>query len=262
MWPQACAGHAQRLVSMLRQQREQGQFCDVVLSVSTGEEYLAHRNVLACFSQLIQDTATTTSSTSSTTSPSMKVDLPQECPSDGLELLLDFFYSGELKKLESVSWKRVHDAASALWVSNALVPPEPPSSPPRTSVTSETEMADLTIVEGNHDSNNESAIDNKLDGLDKVEPVFVPQRSRGRQKAARHENSNSSAAESPASVTVTTTRSGRRVKEPRWLVGQNEAAVSSPTGLSRQRQSTPASKEEADGKTVSAAAGSESGDNF
>ncbi|KAL2103897.1 hypothetical protein ACEWY4_000765 [Coilia grayii] len=225
MHQQACA-HAQRLISMLNQQRELGQFCDVVLSVSTGEEYLAHRNILACFSQLFHDTT-------SNTSQNMKVDLPQECPSDGLELLLDFFYTGELK-LESVSWKRVHDAASALSVSNTLIPAQPS---PKT-VASEAPLPDLTTVEGNQDSS--------MPAGNKMEAVRVEERSRCRQKA-RHDNSTSTT-DRPVTVTITT-RSGRRVKEPRRLVGQNSTAVISQTGLPR-RQSTSLSKEEIDTKTV------------
>lgn len=228
---QQASAHAQRVIHMLNQQRELGQFCDVVLSVSTGQVYLAHRNILACFSQLFQDS-------SSNTTENTEVNLPQDCPSDGLQHLLDFFYTGELK-LENVSWERVHDAASALSVSNTLIPAQPS---PRTAV-SETNLADLTNSEGKPES--------VVLAADKTDGVPVKERSRHRQIARHKLDSAPGTTEASESITITTTRSGRRVKEPRRLVGQNSTEVTSQIGIPRRQGST-LSKEDINAKAVSA----------
>ncbi|KAJ8265596.1 hypothetical protein COCON_G00146950 [Conger conger] len=107
--PQA---HAQRMLSFLNQQRGLGRFCDAMLSLGSGQVYLAHRNVLACFSELFQETYTTTTTC-------MEVCLPEECPTDGLELVLDFVYTGELK-LDSVNLEKVRRAAVSLSVPDAV----------------------------------------------------------------------------------------------------------------------------------------------
>ncbi|XP_076132636.1 zinc finger and BTB domain-containing protein 48 [Alosa pseudoharengus] len=217
MHQQACA-HAQRVISMLNRQRELGQFCDVVLSVGPGQVYPAHRNILACFSQLFQDA-------SSNTTPNMEVHLPQECPSDGLKLLLDFFYTGELK-LENVSWERVNDAASALSVSNTLIPAQP--SP--IMGTSETNLADFTMSEAKPESS--------MLNVDKADGVPVKGRSTYRQKARQKRDCAIGTTEAPVSITITTTRSGRRIKEPRRLVGQNSTEVASQIGPPRRQGTT------------------------
>ncbi|KAK2851831.1 hypothetical protein Q5P01_008107 [Channa striata] len=81
--------HAQRVLSSLNQQRAVGRFCDAVLNVGGGVVYLAHRSILACFSELFQQSDVPAA-------PCMEFGL-QECPNDGLELLLNFVYTGELK---------------------------------------------------------------------------------------------------------------------------------------------------------------------
>lgn len=227
MHQQACA-HAQRVISMLNQQRELGQFCDVMLNASTGQVYLAHRNILACFSQLFQDG-------SSSTTQSMQVKLPQECPSDGLKLLLDFFYTGELK-LENVTLKQVHDAANALSVSDTLIPAQPLER----LGSSETNLANLT--------KSEAKSENIVLARDKADGMPAKGRNRVRQKAGRKLDSSTGMMEAPVSVTVTTTRSGRRVKEPRRLVGQNSKEVSSQSG--QPRRQGPISKEDLNPKAV------------
>ncbi|KAJ8258123.1 hypothetical protein GJAV_G00193410 [Gymnothorax javanicus] len=100
--------HAQRLLSSLNQQRGLGKFCDAMLSSGSGQVYLAHRNVLACFSELFQDACTAATTC-------MEVCLPEECPTEGLELVLDFLYTGELK-LDSVNLEKVQRAAVSLSV--------------------------------------------------------------------------------------------------------------------------------------------------
>ncbi|XP_061646848.1 telomere zinc finger-associated protein isoform X2 [Phyllopteryx taeniolatus] len=106
------AGHAQRVLSTLNQQRAAGSFCDALLKVTDGVVYAAHRSVLACFSQIFQN------DNMATASPSVEFCL-QECSSEGLELLLDFVYTGELKLDPSVLDK-VQSAASSLCVPEAL----------------------------------------------------------------------------------------------------------------------------------------------
>ncbi|XP_062397022.1 telomere zinc finger-associated protein [Sardina pilchardus] len=234
MHQQACA-HALRVISTLNQQRKLGQFCDVVLSVGTGQ-YSAHRNILACFSQLFQDAG-------SNTTQNMEVNLPQECPSDGLKLLLDFFYTGELK-LENVSWERVHDAASALSVSDTLIPAQPSAL----MGTSETSLADVTTSEVKPESS--------LLNVDKADGVPIKGRTRDRQKARHKRDCVVGTTEAPVSVTITTTRSGRRVKEPRRLVGQNSTEVASQTGPPRRQGTT--SKEGINTEEVSAEAENQS----
>ncbi|XP_062283684.1 telomere zinc finger-associated protein [Scomber scombrus] len=103
--------HAQRVLSSLNQQRAVGRFCDAVLNVGGGVVYLAHRNILACFSELFQQS-------NMPAAPCMEFCL-QECPNDGLELLLNFVYTGELK-LNPDNLEKVQHAASSLCVPEAL----------------------------------------------------------------------------------------------------------------------------------------------
>lgn len=226
MHQQACV-HAQRVLSMLNQQRELGQFCDVMLNTSTGQVYLAHRNILACFSKQFQHG-------SSTTTQSMQVNLPQECPPDGLELLLDFLYTGELK-LENVSWEQVHDAANALSVSDTLIPAQPLAR----LGSSETNLADLTATEAKPESS-------VLSG-DKADGMPAKGRNKCRQKAGYKLDSATGMMAAPLAITITT-RSGRRVKEPRRLVGHNSKEMSSQIGLPRRQG--PTSKEDLNPKAV------------
>ncbi|KAE8292780.1 Telomere zinc finger-associated protein [Larimichthys crocea] len=109
--PAAENSHAQRVLSSLNQQRAVGRFCDAVLNVGGGVVYLAHRNILACFSELFQQS-------NMPAAPCMEFCL-QECPNDGLELLLNFVYTGELK-LNPDNLDKVRHAASSLGVPEAL----------------------------------------------------------------------------------------------------------------------------------------------
>uniref|UniRef100_A0A3B5AYN2 Zinc finger and BTB domain containing 48 n=1 Tax=Stegastes partitus TaxID=144197 RepID=A0A3B5AYN2_9TELE len=110
--PAADSNHAQRVLSSLNQQRAIGKFCDAALNVGGGMVYLAHRNILACFSELFQQPNNTPAS------PSMEFYL-QGCPNDGLELLLNFVYTGELK-LGPDNLDKVQHAATSLCVTEAL----------------------------------------------------------------------------------------------------------------------------------------------
>ncbi|KAJ3586966.1 hypothetical protein NHX12_013357 [Muraenolepis orangiensis] len=100
--------HAHNVLSSLNQQRALGLFCDATLDVGDGVVYMAHRNVLACFSDLFLDNQT----------PSREVSL-SGCPNDGLELLLSFVYTGELK-LDALNLDNVQQAAACLCVPRAL----------------------------------------------------------------------------------------------------------------------------------------------
>uniref|UniRef100_A0A3Q0SJI7 Zinc finger and BTB domain containing 48 n=1 Tax=Amphilophus citrinellus TaxID=61819 RepID=A0A3Q0SJI7_AMPCI len=106
---EAGSSHAQHVLSALNQQRALGRFCDATLNVGDGVAYLAHRNILACFSELFQQSNV----------PVAAEFCLQGCPSDGLELLLNFVYTGELK-LDSHNLDRVQQAAASLCVPEAL----------------------------------------------------------------------------------------------------------------------------------------------
>ncbi|XP_034733175.1 telomere zinc finger-associated protein [Etheostoma cragini] len=109
--PAAKSSHAQRVLSSLNQQRAVGRFCDAVLNVGGGVVYLAHRSILACFSELFQQP-------NMPTAPCTEFCL-EECPNDGLELLLNFVYTGELK-LDPENLDKVQHAATSLCVPEAL----------------------------------------------------------------------------------------------------------------------------------------------
>uniref|UniRef100_A0A8C1JQ27 Zinc finger protein 865 n=1 Tax=Cyprinus carpio TaxID=7962 RepID=A0A8C1JQ27_CYPCA len=110
--PAQGTSHAQRVLSLLNQQRGLGHFCDAMLSTVSGKVHLAHRNVLACFSHLFQDSVSDT--------PCIQINLPLECPDDGLELLLNFFYTGELH-LDDSNLEKIQNAASRLSVPESLL---------------------------------------------------------------------------------------------------------------------------------------------
>lgn len=105
------SSHARRVLSALNQQRAAGRFCDAVLNVGDGVLYFAHHSILACFSQLFEQPNT---SASNCTEFSL-----QGCPGDGLELLLNFVYTGELK-LNPENLEKVQQAAASLCVEEAL----------------------------------------------------------------------------------------------------------------------------------------------
>lgn len=109
--PASESSHALRVMSGLNQQRAVGRFCDAALNLGSGRVFLAHRNILACFSDLFQQSAA-----SATACTELCL---QECPADGLELLLNFVYTGELK-LDNHNLQNVQHAASSLCIEEVL----------------------------------------------------------------------------------------------------------------------------------------------
>uniref|UniRef100_A0A3Q2V489 Zinc finger and BTB domain containing 48 n=1 Tax=Haplochromis burtoni TaxID=8153 RepID=A0A3Q2V489_HAPBU len=195
------SNHAQRVLSALNQQRAVGRFCDASLNVGDGVVFLAHRNILACFTELLQQSNV----------PSATEFCLQGCPSDGLELLLNFVYTGELK-LDPRNLDRVQQAAASLCVPEALT---------RCQQFKETSK----------------------------EPVPV-KRKRGRPRKSasditKYEPTIDTAAASfttAATTTATTTRSGRVVKSSRRLVTIDE----SPTTENELAPPLPVEKEVGD----------------
>ncbi|XP_030209984.1 telomere zinc finger-associated protein isoform X2 [Gadus morhua] len=187
MFPQD-GNHAHNVLSSLNQQRTLGRFCDAALDVGDGVVYMAHRNVLACCSDLFREDDYS----------SREVCLT-DCPNDGLELLLNFVYTGELK-LDALNLDKVRCAAVCLCVPQALALCQSFSESLR-------------------------------------EPVPV-KRKRGRPKKAREtikpysiheetgayvpsaESSTSSPHDNVTAKVTTITRSGRKVKCPRRLPGE------------------------------------------
>ncbi|XP_035863930.1 telomere zinc finger-associated protein [Sander lucioperca] len=192
--PAAESNHAQRVLSSLNQQRAVGRFCDAVLNVRGGVVYLAHRSILACFSELFQQS-------NMPAAPCIEICL-EECPSDGLELLLNFVYTGELK-LDPENLDKVQHAATSLCVPEALtlcqqfkdtsVDPTPlkrKRGRPRKSTSDTTPHC--------------SVKEENLVTITKDEPSF--------DTALTHFSM------AATTTTTTTTRSGRVVKGPRRLV--------------------------------------------
>ncbi|KAI4871768.1 hypothetical protein NFI96_010926 [Prochilodus magdalenae] len=231
--------HAQWVLSQLNQQRELGKFCDVMLSTSNGQVFLAHRNVLACFSQLFNDSL-------SKTTPSMEVSLPNECTDDGLELLLGFFYTGQLQ-LNSDNESKVRCAASGLSVPDALIPGQgfPGNKALEGSdCTRETEgKPDLPLPS--------SSVDAKSD-------LTAKEQSKPRQRVKNKAETPGKAApgvpavteldDSSSAISPTITRSGRRVKGPSRLVGESPMTVVQKLGAPRRR--SPAVEGKAEGTII------------
>ncbi|XP_076840172.1 zinc finger and BTB domain-containing protein 48 [Brachyhypopomus gauderio] len=219
------SAHARRVLSELNQQRALGRFCDVALSTPTGQVFVAHRNVLACFSQLFQEPTSAT--------PCMEVSLPQECPDDGLELLLHFFYTGELQ-LNSDNETKVRHAANGLSVPHSLILDQGLRGirPP--------DKADLGEVLEGKPPFPLLPVDTKPT-LTSKGPQQSRQRVRSRVEshvkaaAGTAELSDSPSTSSSSTTTTTTTRYGRRVKGPCRLVGENPATGTSKPALSRRR---------------------------
>nr|XP_046253421.1 telomere zinc finger-associated protein isoform X2 [Scatophagus argus] len=191
--PAAENSHAQRVLSTLNQQRAVGRFCDAALNVGGGVVYLAHRNILACFSELFQQS-------NMLTAPCMEFCL-QECPNDGLELLLNFVYTGELK-LDPDNLDKVQHAAASLGVPEAL-----------------------TLCQQFKENSEVPAPFKRKRGRprkaasDTTSPYSVKEESL--PAVTRGESSCDTAAASismAATTASTTTRSGRVVKGPRRLV--------------------------------------------
>ncbi|XP_018615920.2 telomere zinc finger-associated protein [Scleropages formosus] len=104
--------HAQRVLSSLNRQRALGRFCDAALSTGGGKVFPVHRSVLACFSELFEDPG-------GSAAQRAELALPEDCPAKGLELLLDFIYTGELS-LDAANLEQVRRAAASLSVPDAL----------------------------------------------------------------------------------------------------------------------------------------------
>ncbi|XP_051516959.1 telomere zinc finger-associated protein-like isoform X2 [Myxocyprinus asiaticus] len=221
--------HAQRVLFLLNQQRGLGQFCDAMLNTASGQVHLAHRNVLACFSQLFQDPSLDT--------PCVQITLPSECPDDGLELLLNLFYTGELH-LDDSNLEKVQNAAIGLSVPDSLIP-----------------CQCLPSVEALQSPD--------LSGDSKDKPLFpltpadsLPgQTMKGKTRSCLRTKYKSDACRSavvvsasdddhPASKSTTTTRSGRRVKGPSRLVGESPMSTLMRQGATRRKASSMEYKEE------------------
>ncbi|XP_071333406.1 telomere zinc finger-associated protein isoform X2 [Trachinotus anak] len=217
--PAAESNHAQRVLSSLNQQRAVGRFCDAALNVGGGVVYLAHRNILACFSELFQQS-------SMPASPCMEFCL-QECPNDGLELLLNFVYTGELK-LDPDNLEKVQNAAASLCVPEALalcqqfketsvdpVPFKRKRGRPRKSVADTTPQCSVKEENLPTVTKDESSVDADAASI---------------------------------SSTTTTTRSGRVVKGPRRLVTDESPTTDfiATEVASKRPPNVPADKESGD----------------
>lgn len=207
--------HAQHILSTLNQQRVQGRFCDAMLNLGGGVAYLAHCNILACFSELFQET-------NMPSAPCMEFSF-HECPSDGLELLLNFVYTGELK-LDRQNLECVEHAATSLCVPEALAlcrqfkeTAEEPVSPKRRR--------------GRPRKSTKASVKDENAPAAFKEELLRDASAIGTSTAA-----------SGSSTTKTTTRSGRVVKGPRRLVTDENPAcdVTSSERSSERHQLIPA----------------------
>ncbi|KAK7128908.1 hypothetical protein R3I94_017211 [Phoxinus phoxinus] len=218
--PAQWSSHAQRVLSLLNKQRGLGHFCDAMLNTASGQVHLAHRNVLACFSHLFQEPSS---------SPCIQIDLPLECPDDGLELLLNFFYTGELQ-LDDSNLEKIQNAASGLSVPDSLIPcqglpgVETLQSPAALSEDDEAKpQFPLTSADPQPDptpkgkTRSWQRMKNKPDACRFGSPV------------------SASDDDTPASTSTTTTRSGRRVKGPNRLVGESPMSAVTRQGAGRRK---------------------------
>lgn len=221
--------HAQRVLSLLNQQRGLGHFCDAMLSTASGQVHLAHRNVLACFSHLFQDPSSNT--------PCMKIDLPLECPDDGLELLLNFFYTGELQ-LDDCNLEKIQNAASGLSVPDSLIPCQslPGVENLQSPVSSEDDKDKPLFPPTSADAQPDHTLKGKTRSW---------QRMKNKPDACRVGSEvTASDDDPPASTSTTITRSGRRVKGPNRLVGESPMATVMRQGAGRRKQSSLEDKEQ------------------
>lgn len=191
--PAAENSHARRVLSSLNQQRAAGRFCDAALKGGGGTVHLAHRNILACFSEVFRQS-------DMAAAPCVEFCL-QECPSDGLELLLNFVYTGELK-LDADNLDKVRRAASSLCVPEALALCE------RFKETSE----------------DPGPLKRKRGRPRKSASHPAPCSFKGENLLASAKDESSFEAAGASSSMTTTTRSGRVVKGPRRLVTDESPA--------------------------------------
>uniref|UniRef100_A0A4W4GUC5 Zinc finger and BTB domain containing 48 n=1 Tax=Electrophorus electricus TaxID=8005 RepID=A0A4W4GUC5_ELEEL len=214
------SAHAQRVLTELNRQRGRGTFCDVTLSTPRGQVFVAHRNVLACFSRLFHEPASAT--------PCLEISLPQDCPEDGLELLLHFFYTGELQ-LSGDSELKVRHAARGLSVPQSLILGQgsrgiqPPSEP-----------GCGEVVEGKLPFLS-SPVDDKP-SLTAKGPCLPRQRAKNKvEPRVKAVPPAAELGDSPSTSATTTTRYGRRVKGPSRLLGENPVAGASKPAAPRRR---------------------------
>ncbi|KAL4623756.1 zinc finger and BTB domain-containing protein 48-like [Arapaima gigas] len=195
--------HALRVLSALNHQRALGRFCDAALSTRGGKVFPVHRGVLACFSDLFQEHGGVPDDT-------VDLALPEDCPDEGLELLLDFFYTGQLI-LDAGNLDQVHRAATSLSVPDAL------------------NMCRDFTSEG---CSGETGIDDECAGT--LLPVDASKAESAVKEKARSRPMRSKAARQPT-PTTTTTRSGRRVRGPSRLLGESPDPPASPRGMAEAK---------------------------
>ncbi|XP_049437329.1 telomere zinc finger-associated protein isoform X3 [Epinephelus fuscoguttatus] len=221
--PAAESSHAQRVLSSLNQQRAAGRFCDAVLNVGGGVVYLAHRNILACFSELLQQSNMPTASC-------MEFCL-QECPNDGLELLLNFIYTGDLK-LDPNNLDKVQHAAASLCVPEALT----------LCQQFKESSVDPSPLKRKRGRPRKSTSDTAPHCSVKEENLFTATKD---ESSFDNATANLSTA---ATTTTTTTRSGRVVKGPRRLVTDESpnTDVTAPEKASKKTPLIPTETERGD----------------
>lgn len=195
--PAAEKSHAQHILSTLNQQRVQGRFCDAMLNLGGGVTYLAHCNILACFSELFQEANVPSV-------PCMEFCF-HECPSDGLELLLNFVYTGELK-LDQQNLECVQHAATSLCVPEAL-------ALCRQFKETSKEPASLKRKRGRPRKSTQGSAPTRSVKDENVAAAFKDEF--GRDAAAVRAGTATTGC---TTTMTTTTRSGRVVKGPRRLV--------------------------------------------
>ncbi|XP_026092658.1 telomere zinc finger-associated protein-like isoform X1 [Carassius auratus] len=225
--PAQGTSHAQRVLSLLNHQRGLGHFCDAILSTVGGKVHLAHRNVLACFSHLFQDSSSDTPC----------VQMPIECPDDGLELLLNFFYTGELH-LDDSNLEKIQNAASGLSVPESLIPclSLPCVKTLQSPVSSEDDTAKqlLTLI----------SADPQPDHTPKGKTSSWPRTKNKLDAFQIGSVVTASDDDPPASTSTTTTRSGRLVKGPNRLVGESHMSSNTRQRAGRRKPSSLEDKEQ------------------
>ncbi|KAG7520919.1 telomere zinc finger-associated protein-like [Solea senegalensis] len=216
--------HAQSVLSSLNQQRAAGKFCDATLNVGDGVVHLAHRNILACFSELFQQL-------NSPAATCTEICL-QECPSDGLELLLNFLYTGELK-LDLDNLDKVQHAAASLCVPEALVLCQQFQRTPADPVPVKRKRGRPRKTQSDTTSHCSVKEEEKVHTDTKKEFGI---------------NTDSATINVAATTATTTTRSGRVVKGPRRLVTDESPSTDliACENTSKQAENIPAETESCD----------------
>ncbi|XP_049437336.1 telomere zinc finger-associated protein isoform X6 [Epinephelus fuscoguttatus] len=226
--PAAESSHAQRVLSSLNQQRAAGRFCDAVLNVGGGVVYLAHRNILACFSELFQQSNMPTASC-------MEFCL-QEGPNDGLELLLNFIYTGDLE-LDPDNLDKVQHAAATLCVPEVLALCQ--------------QFKESSVNPVNHVDPVDPAPNKRKKGRPQKSTTVTTRHCSVKEEnvfTAIRDESDFDHASANFSMVATTTRSGRVVKGPRRLVTDQSltADFTAPGKPSRKTPLLPTERERDD----------------